>query len=92
MTGLTRGRHPGQGNTAADRKAAPPGAGQRMVLPLPGRGSKGGRVRGGQYIDPPETEYGRAIYCDVTDSGALRGGGETTGGTSPTAVVGTVGN
>ena len=63
-----------------------------MVLPLPGGGSKGGGDSEGQYIGPPETEYGRAIYCDATDSGALRGGGETTGDTSPTAMVGTVGD
>ena len=63
-----------------------------MVLPLPGGGSKGGGGREGQDIGPPETEYGRAIYCDANDSGDLRGGGETAGDTSPTAVVGTVGN
>ena len=63
-----------------------------MVLPLPGRGSKGGGGREGQYIDPPETEYGRAIYSNETDSGALQGGGETVGDTSTTAVVGIVGN
>ena len=63
-----------------------------MVLPLPGGGSKGGGGREGQDIGPLETEYGRAIYCDETDSGALRGGGETAGYTSPTAVVVTVGN
>ena len=63
-----------------------------MVLPLPGGGSKGGRGREGQDIGPPETEYGRAIYCNTTDSGALRGGGEAAEDTCPTAVVGTVGN
>ena len=63
-----------------------------MVLPLPGEGYKGGGGREGQDIGPPETEYGRTIYCDETDSGALRGGGETAGDTSPTAVVVTVGN
>ena len=63
-----------------------------MVLPLPFRGSKGGGGREGQDIGPPETEYGRAIYCDTTNSGALRGGGEAKGDTSPIAVVGVVGN
>ena len=63
-----------------------------MVLPLPGGGSKGGGGREGQDIGPPETEYGHAIYCDVTNYGALQGSGETAGDTSPTAVVGTVGN
>ena len=63
-----------------------------MVLPLPGGGSKRGGCSEGQDIDPPETEYGRAIYCDEADSGALRGGGEKMGDTSPIAVVETVGN
>ena len=63
-----------------------------MVLPLPSGGSKGGGGREGQDIGPLETEYGRVIYYNATDYGALRGGGETAGDTSPTAVVGTVGN
>ena len=63
-----------QGSTAFDRTAAPPGEGRKLVLPLPSGGSKGGGGREGQDIGPPETEYGRTIYCDTTDSGALRGG------------------
>ena len=90
--GICPGRLPGQGSTAADRTAAPPGEGQKKVLPLPGGGSKGGEGREGQDIGPPETEYGLAIYCDETDSGALQGGGETARDTSPTAVVGIVRN
>ena len=62
-----------------------------MVLPLPGGVSKGGGGSEGQDIGPPETECDRAIYCNEADSGALRGGGETAGDTSPTAVVGTFG-
>ena len=92
LDGICPGRLPGQGRTAADRTAAPPWEGWRMVLPLPGGGSKGGGGREGQDIGPPETEYGRAIYFNKTDSGALRGGRETAGDTGPTAVVGTVGN
>ena len=63
-----------------------------MVLPPPGGCSQGGGGREGQDIGPPETEYGRAIHCDTTDSGALRGGGAAAGGTGPTAVVRAVGN
>ena len=69
--GICPGRLPGQGITAADSMAAPPGEGRRMVLPLPGGGSKGGGGREGQDIGPTETYYGRAIYCDTTDSGDL---------------------
>ena len=90
--GICPGSLPGQGSTAFDRTASPLGEGRKVVLPLPRRGSKGGRGREGQDIGPPETEYGRAIYCDTTDSGALRGGGAAAGDTCPTAVVGAVGN
>ena len=70
----------------------PPGRGRTIFRPSPGGGSKGGGGWEVQEIGPPETEYSRAIYCDEADSGALRGGGETAGDTSSTAVVGTVGN
>ena len=63
-----------------------------MVLPPPDRGSQGGGGREDQGIGPPETEYGRAIHCDTTNSGNLRGGRAAAGDTGPTAVVGSVGN
>ena len=90
--GICPGCLPGQGSTAADRTEAPPWEGRKMVLPLPSGGSKGGRGCEGQDIGPPETEYGHTIYCDEADSWDLRGGGETVGDTSTTAVVGIVGN
>ena len=43
----------------------------KWVYPPPGGGSQGGGGCEGQDIGPPETEYGRAIHCDATDSGAL---------------------
>ena len=70
----------------------PPGRGRTTFRTSPGGGSKGGGGREGQDIGTPETEYGRAIYCDTTDSEALQGGGATAGDTCPTAVVGAVGN
>ena len=63
-----------------------------MRLPLPAGCSQGGGGREGQDIGPPETEYGRAIHFNTTNSGALRGGGAAAGDTCPTAVVGSVGN
>ena len=69
--GVCPGRLPGQGIKAADRTAAPSGERRELVLSLPGKGSKRCRCREGQDIDPPETEYGRAIYCDEANSGAL---------------------
>ena len=77
--GICPGRLPGQGSTAFDRTAAPPGEGRKVGLPLPGGGSKGCGGREGQDIGPPDTEYGRTIYCNTTDSGALRGGGRRRG-------------
>ena len=66
--------------------------GMESGLPPPGGGSQGGGVREGQDISPPETEYGHAIHCDTTDSGALRGGGAAAGDTGPTAMVGSIGH
>ena len=40
-------------------------------------------------IGPPETEYGRAIHCDATDSGTLRGDGAEGGDMGPPTMVGT---
>ena len=42
----------GRVSTEFDRMAAPPGEGRKVVLPLPGGGSKGGRGREGQDIGP----------------------------------------
>ena len=39
-------------------------------------------------IGPPETEYGRAIHCDTTNSGALQGDGAEGGDTGPPTMVG----
>ena len=54
-----------------------------MVLPPPGGGNAGGRDREGEDIGPQETEYGRAIRCDATNSGPMRGLGATVGDPCP---------
>ena len=59
-----------------------------MVLPVPGGGDEGGRDRADLEIDPPESEHGRAIYCDTADSGPVRGGSKTAGDTGPKEMVG----
>ena len=51
-----------------------------MDLPPPGGVYQGSGDRESQDIGPPETEYGRAIHCDATDSRTLRGGGAAGGG------------
>ena len=43
-------------------------------------------------VNPPEAEYGRAIYCDAANSRPLRKGQPTTGRTGSPAVVVTDGN
>ena len=43
----------------------------KWVYPPPGGGSQGGGGHESQDIGPPETEYGRAIHCHLTDSGDL---------------------
>ena len=62
------------------------------VYPPPGGGSQGGGGREVQDIGTPETEYGRAIHCDTTNYGALRGGGAAAGDTGPIAMVGEIGH
>ena len=51
-----------------------------MVLPPPGGSNTGCGDCEGEDIGPQETEYGRAIRCDETDYGPLRGLGATGGG------------
>ena len=89
--GVCPGRLPGQGSTAFDRTNNTPWEGRKVGLPPPGGGYQGGGGRESQDIGPPETEYGRAIHCDSTDSGALRGGGAAEGDTGPTSMVGAIG-
>ena len=59
-----------------------------MVLPVPGGGDEGGGDRADSDTGPPEAEHGRAIYCDAADSGPVRGGSKTAGGTGPKEMVG----
>ena len=44
-----------------------------MDVPPPGGSYQGSGDRESTDIVPPETEYGRTIHCDATDSGTLRG-------------------
>ena len=89
--GVCPGRLLGQSSMAFDRTNATPWEGQKVGLPPPGGGSQGGGGREIQDLGPTETGYGRAIHCDSTDYGALRGGGAAAGDTRPTAMVGAIG-
>ena len=63
-----------------------------MVLPVPGGGDEGGGDRADSDIDPPEAEHDRTNYCNATDSGPVRGGSKTAGGTGPKEMVGADGD
>ena len=58
-----------------------------MVLPPSGGSNTGCRDCEGEDIGPQETEYGRAIRCDATDSGPLRELGAAGGDTGPPQMV-----
>ena len=64
--------------------------GKWLYLPLAGATKDAGDSES-EDIGPPETEYGRAIRCDETDSGPLRGLGATGGDTGPPTLVGAEG-
>ena len=57
--------------------------------PPPGGSYQGSGDRESTDIVPPETEDGRAIHCDATDSGTLRGDGAEGGDKGPPTMVGT---
>ena len=56
------------------RESAAARKGREMVLPFVGGSNEGYRDCLDTDINPPEAEYGRAIYCDTADSGPVRKG------------------
>ena len=75
-----------------NRETASPGERWVMVLTVPGGGDEGGEDHVDLDVDPSEAEHDRAIYCDAADSGPMRGGSETAGGTGPKEMVGADGD
>ena len=69
--GISPGRLPGQGCKAANRSATSTREVWAVVIPIPGGSTGGGGRREDQDVDPSEAEYGRALYCDATDSGPV---------------------
>ena len=69
--GVGPGRLPGQGSKNVNGETYFPREGWAVVLPGPGRDDEGGGYRADSDIDPPEVEYGRAIYYDAADSGPV---------------------
>ena len=60
-----------QGCEEAHREAAAAEDGWDMGLPAPDGGTGGSGAREDMEFNNTEAEYGRAIYCDATDSGPI---------------------
>ena len=63
-----QGRMEDHGEAVAERE------GQDLVLTFFGGSNEGGRDRLDTDVNPPEEEYGRAIYCNGANSGPVRKG------------------
>ena len=72
--------------TAAER------VGLEMVLPLTGGSHEGSRVHRRKDVYKQKAEHGRAIHCNVTASGPLRGGNVAKRGEGDNEVVGPEGD
>ena len=70
------GKGPGQfsfqGRAEDHGEAAVAQEGRDLVLPFVGGSNEGGRDFPDTDVNPPEVEYGRAIYCDAADSEPVR--------------------
>ena len=72
--GIDPGQFSVQGRAEAHGEAAAAREGRErryLVLPFVDRSNEGGRDRPETDVNPPEAEYGRAIYCDAADSGPV---------------------
>ena len=90
--GVSPGRLPGRGRKKVNGETASPREVWAMVLPVSGGGDDGGGDRADSDVDPSEAEHGRTIYCDTADSGPVRGGSKTAGGTGPKEMMGADGD
>ena len=80
LHGTGPGGFPIPGGSATDVEAATLEVGREMVVHLGRGGNRGGGVRADGYLHSAKVECGRAVYCDMTDSGPVRCGGEESGG------------
>ena len=58
-----------------------------MALPVPRGGHAGGRADGHWKVHSKQVEHGRAVHCDATASGPVRGGQSEGGHKGANAVV-----
>ena len=70
------GEEPGQfsvhGRAEDLGEAATAREGQELLLPFVGVSNEGDRDGLNTDVNPPEAEYGSAIYCDVANSGPMQ--------------------
>ena len=86
------GGFPRPGGASTDGAVAAAEVRQDMGLHLGGGGERGGGVQANGDLHLELAEYGRAVYCDVTNSGPVQGGGEESGVTGRYVVVVKVGH
>ena len=65
---------------------------RELVLPIVGESNEGDRDGLDTDINPPEAEYGHAIYCNAADSGPMRKGYPAARRAGSSEVVGTDGD
>ena len=86
------GKGPGQisvqGRAEAHGEAAAARERRDLALTFSDWSNEGGKDCLDSDVNPPEAEYGRAIYCDAADSGPVKKGQPTAGRTGSPAVVG----
>ena len=85
------GGFPRPDGEVTDGAAATAEVGWDMGVHLNGGGKRGGGVQSDGNLHLAKSEYGCSVYCDATDYGPVKGGGEEAGGTGRDAVAGTGG-
>ena len=75
-----------RGGKAAHRATGAERIKQRVVLPVPRGGHAGGGTDRNTEIHSKQVEHGRAVHCDATASGPVRGG-QSEGGSEGTNEV-----
>ena len=78
LHGPGTGGFPGPGGTATGGVAATFEVGQEMGVHLGGCGKRGRGVRADGDPNSANAEYSRALYCDATNEGPVKGGREET--------------
>ena len=81
-------RVPTWGDEAAHGDTGAEGKVRGLALPLTRGGHEGGGINGYPDVDTEKAEHGRAVHCDATASGPVKGGESEVGGEGAVKVVG----